>query len=89
MAGTTTLDISEARKQFNTIDERLATDPIIYVTRHNKTAFAIVNVEHICAMLETLEIMSDPDSFQMFQKSLEDIRKGRLHDHEDVKNELG
>ena len=84
-----TLDISEARKQFNTLDERLETEPIIFVTRHNKTAFAVVNFEHISAMLETIEIMADPQSFKMFQQSLDDIKNGRLHDHEDVKNELG
>lgn len=84
-----TIDISEARKQFNSLDKRLSTDPILYVTRHNKQAFVIVDVECMSAMLETLEIMSDPDSYRMFQQSLEDIRQGRVHDHEEVKRELG
>lgn len=84
-----TIDISEARKQFNTLDERLSSEPIIYVTRHNKKAFVVVDLECMSAMLETLEIMSDPVSYQLFQQSLEDIRQGRLHDHEDVKRELG
>lgn len=83
------LDISEARKQFNTIDERLKTEPIIFVTRHNKTAFAVVNAEHISAILETFEIMSDPESYRIFQESLRDIQEGLLHDHEDVRNDLG
>lgn len=84
-----TLDISEARKQINTLDERLESEPIIFVTRHNKTAFAVVNVDHMSAMLDTIEIMCDPKSFQVFQESLEDIKKGRLHDHADIKKELG
>jgi len=89
MTNGTTIDISEARKQFNSLDKRLSDDPILYVTRHNKEAFVIVDVECMTALLETIEIMSDPDSYRMFQQSLDDIRQGRLHDHEDVKRELG
>lgn len=84
-----TIDISEARRQLNSIDNRLSSEPIIYVTRHGKTAFAFVDAECIAAMLETLEIMSGRDSFNVFQESLRDIEEGRLHDHEDVKKELG
>lgn len=86
---TATIDISEARKQLNSLDKRLSSEQIIYVTRHNKKAFVIVDVDCMSALLETLEIMSDPESHQMFMASLEDIRQGRLHDHEDVKRELG
>ena len=89
MAPGVTLDISEARKQFNTLDERLASDPIIYVTRHNKSAFAVVDTEYLRAILETIEIVSDPRSLEMFKQSIEDIRAGRLHDHDDVERELG
>lgn len=85
----TTLDISEARKQFNTMDERLETEPVIFISRHNKTAFAVINCEYLSAMMETLEIMSDPESHRMFLQSLEDVRQGRTHDHEDIKRELG
>jgi PHD/YefM family antitoxin component YafN of YafNO toxin-antitoxin module len=84
-----TIDISEARRQLNSIDEHLSTEPIIYVTRHGKKAFAFVDVECIAAMIETIEIMADPDSYEVFQKSLRDIREGRLHDHDDVMKELG
>ncbi len=85
----TTLDISEARKQFNTLDERLLTEQMIFVTRHNRKAFVIVDLDCMSAILETLEIMSDPQSYAMFQQSIRDIAEGRLHDHEDVKRELG
>lgn len=84
-----TLDISEARKQFNTLDERLVLDRVIFVTRHNKSAFALVDTEYLCAILETIEIVSDPQSLEMFKQSIEDIRAGRLHDHDDVEKELG
>jgi len=84
-----TLDISEARKQLNSIDERLKDERIIYITRHNKKAFAVVNLDYLSAVIETIEILNDPEAMQMLQRSLDDIRAGRLSDHDDVEKELG
>ena len=86
--GAATLDISEARKQLTKLDKRLQEERIIWITRHNKKAFAIVNLEHMEAVLETLEILRDPDALKMLQESLEDIRAARLHEHKDIKKEL-
>jgi PHD/YefM family antitoxin component YafN of YafNO toxin-antitoxin module len=85
---TTTLDISEARRQFTKLDKRLREDRVIWITRHNKKAFAIVETDLFQTVLETIDILSDPDALKMFQEGLQDIRAGRLHDHEDVKSEL-
>lgn len=85
---TTTLDISEARKQFTKLDKRLRVDHVIWVTRRNKRAFAVVDTELLQTVLETIEILSDPEALGMLQKSLQDIKAGRLRDHEDVKREL-
>ena len=84
-----TLDISEARKEFNSIDKRLAKEPVIVITRHNNEAFAVVNIEYLSAVMETIEILSDPDATRMLQQSIDDVRAGRLHNHEDVEKELG
>ena len=83
-----TLDISEARRQFTKLDERLREERLIWVTRHGKEAFAVVDVELMQAVLETLEILRDPEAFKMLEQSLEDVRAGRLYDHEDVKREI-
>ena len=85
---TTTLDISEARKQFTKLDERLREDQVIWVTRRNKRAFAVVDTELLQTVLETIEILSDPEALDMLQRSMQDIKAGRLHDHADVKREL-
>ena len=84
-----TLDISEARKQFSSIDKRLKDDRVIFVTRHNKKAFAVVDLDYLSAVLETIEILSDPEAMVMMQQSIQDIRAGRLFDHDDVEKELG
>lgn len=85
---TSTLDISEARRQFSRLDERLREERVIWITRHNKKAFAVVDTDLLQTVLETIEILSDPDALSMLQEGLRDIRAGRLHDHEDVKREL-
>jgi PHD/YefM family antitoxin component YafN of YafNO toxin-antitoxin module len=85
---TDTLDISKARRQFMKLDEHLHNHRVIWVTRHHKRVFAVVDSELLQTILETIEILSDPKASQMLEKSLQDIRTGRLHDHEDVKREL-
>ncbi len=42
------------------------------------TAHALVNEQ----------AFDDPEALKMFHESLEDIRAGRLHDHEDIKKEM-
>jgi len=84
-----TLDISEARKQLNSIDERLRDEHVIVITRHNKKVFAVVDLEYLSAVKETIEVLSDPEAMQMLQQSIADIRAGRLHEHADVEKELG
>lgn len=85
---TATLDISDARKQFNTLDRRLKNERVLYVTRHGNRAFAVVDIDYLSALMETIEILSDPEAFQMLQISLKDIQAGRVFDQEDVENEL-
>ena len=83
-----TLDISEARKKFNNLDRDLEERPVIYITRHNKQAFAVVNLEYLETIIETLDVMADPAALDMLKQSLDDIENGRLIDQEDVERDL-
>lgn len=84
------IDISEAHRQLSSLDERLSSSqPIIYVTRHNKKAFAVVDLEFLGALLETMEVINDPESHATFLQGLKDAQEGRLHDHDEVEKELG
>lgn len=84
-----TIAISEARGVLNTIDERLASERVIYVMRHGKPVFAIVEPDYLWAILETLAILADPDVCALLRQSQADIDAGRLHDHADVRRDLG
>lgn len=82
------LDISEARRQFSHLDKKLESRPIIEITRHNKKAFAVININYLETIMETMEVLSDPETTELLQRSIEDIQEGRLHDHEDVLREF-
>lgn len=83
-----TLDISEARRKLTTLDRRLRRQRVIWVTRHRDRAFAVVDREYLEAVMETLEVLSDPEAMRMLAESIEDVRAGRVHDHEELKREL-
>ena len=86
---TNSLDISEARKRFNTIDRVLKERPVIYITRHNREAFAIIDIDYLETVMETIEVLGDPEAMQMLNESLRAIERGELIDQEDVEKELG
>ena len=88
MEGVAALDISEARKRFNNLDRDLEERPVIYITRHNTQAFAVVNLEFIETIIETLDVMADPAAMEMLNQSLAEIGEGRLIDQEDVERDL-
>lgn len=82
------LDISQARDQLDSLDQMLREQPVIKVTRGNQEAFAVVDLDYLDTVLETIEILSDPDAMRMLEQSLEDIRAGRLLDQDQVRREL-
>jgi len=81
---TNSLDISEARKRFNTIDRDLKDRPVIYITRHNREAFAIVDIDYLETVMETIEVLGDPEAMQMLNESLRAIERGELIDQENI-----
>jgi antitoxin YefM len=83
------MDIAEAAKRLSTFDQQLKTRPVIWVTRKRKRAFAVVDQEYLENLLETMSILSDPEMMKQIHASLEDIKAGRLIDHEEVKRLLG
>lgn len=84
-----TMDISEAREEFHRLDEKLKETRVVYVKRHNNTAFAIIDPEYLQALLETLDILAEPGAIEMLEQSIRDVREGRVVPHEDVEAELG
>ena len=84
-----TLDITTARDKFNTLDSELRQKPVIYITRHGKEAFAVVDIEYLETMIETMEVLGDPEATRLLEDSVRAIEAGELIDQEDVEKELG
>src|SRR3982751_867310 len=62
--------------------------PII-VEKHGKPAVVLVDARYFEGLIETLDLLSDPQAMKQLQRGLEDERAGRLIPHEQVLKELG
>jgi PHD/YefM family antitoxin component YafN of YafNO toxin-antitoxin module len=85
---TSTIDYTKARTQFPKMPELLKENKVLWVHKHGKAMFAMVDSEIMQMYLETMEILRDPVALAVLQQSLEDIKRGKLHDHESAKREL-
>jgi PHD/YefM family antitoxin component YafN of YafNO toxin-antitoxin module len=87
----TQLTISAARKEFLVLPEKLAREPerAIIVTRRGQPVLAILPWEFYESIVETLEVLSEPELVGELRRSIKDIERGRLLSHEEVGARLG
>lgn len=84
------LSISDARDQLTRLPDELAeAHDTLTITRHGKPVLAVLPWELYEAVLETLEIMGDPELMQALRSSEEDIAAGRVKPLDQVFDELG
>ena len=87
----TELTISEARKALLDLPEKLARTPerAVTITRRGQPVLAILPWEFYESIVETLEILGDPEMVTALRESLEDLKRGRLISHAEAKKRLG
>ena len=87
----TQLTITEARRALLDLPGRLAKAPdkAVSITRRGRPVLALLPWELYESIIETLEVLSDPETTGALRGSLDDIRKGRLVNHEAVRKRLG
>jgi antitoxin YefM len=87
----TQLTISEARKALLNLPEKLARTPerAVTITRRGQPVLAIMPWEFYESLVETLEVLSDPETVAAFRESLEDVKHARLVGNEEAKKRLG
>jgi PHD/YefM family antitoxin component YafN of YafNO toxin-antitoxin module len=87
----TQLTISEARKGFLDLPEKLAREPgrAVTITRRGQPVLAVLPWEFYESIVETLDVLSDPELVAALRESIEDIERGRLLNHEEVGARLG
>jgi len=87
----TELTISEARKALLDLPEKLARTPerALTITRRGQPVLAILPWEFYESIVETLEILGDPQMVTALRESLEDLKRGRVVSHAEAKKRLG
>ncbi|HAM55170.1 MAG: hypothetical protein A2X51_09690 [Candidatus Rokubacteria bacterium GWC2_70_24] len=87
----TQLTISEARKGFLALPEKLAREPerAVTITRRGQPVLAVLPWEFYESIVETLDVLSEPELVAALRESIEDIERGRLLNHEEVGARLG
>lgn len=86
---TKTLPISEARQNLATLVSKAANQLDEYViTVNGKPAAVLMSAAEFESWRETEEILSDKDAMKEIKEAEEDVKKGRIYDWEEVKQEL-
>lgn len=87
----TELTISEARKALLDLPEKLARTPAraVTITRRGQPVLAILPWELYESIVETLDILGDPEMARALRESLDDLKRGRVVSHAEAKKRLG
>ena len=83
------ITITEARNRFMKLPDQAAKEQILAVTRRNKEVMAVMSWELYEGLLETIEVLSDPDLMKHVKEGLEDVKAGRTHTLSESYESLG
>ena len=83
------MSIAKARAMMSQLPEILSNEnQAMAVTRRGKPVMAMMSWDLFQSIMETMDIMGDPDLMAALRRSIEDIRADRLIPLEQVKSEL-
>jgi PHD/YefM family antitoxin component YafN of YafNO toxin-antitoxin module len=83
------LSISEARHEITSLPERFAENPgAIAVTRRGKPVLAIMPWDFYESIIETIEILGDPDLMSALRQGIKDIEEGRTYSMDEIGQEI-
>ena len=83
------IPITEARNKFMKLLDQAANDQIFAITRRNKEVMAVMSWELYEGLLETLEVLSDPELMKHLRAAIEDVKAGRTHSLPEAYERLG
>ena len=84
-----TITLKELRPGLPEVIDRIDTKWDRYiVTRRGKPVCAMLSIEDYDAMLETIEILSDPAALKRIKKSKDEIRRGETIPWDKLRQEL-
>ena len=81
--------VSQARARLTQLaNELVDSQETVTITNRGKPVLAMIGYELYESIMETLEIMSDPELMGQLRDSLEEARRGELIDIAEVEREL-
>lgn len=85
-----TLSITQARSELTTLPAKFLKDPSpVEITKRGKAVMAVLPWDVFESMVETLDIMRDPQLVAQIRKSLDQLAKGRTVSLDSIKREFG
>ena len=90
--GRAPLAMAEARKQLPKLADALETHPeigAVKITRHGKPVLAVLSWDLYESVVETMEIMSDPELMAAFRQGVKEMEEGKAIPLEQFKREHG
>jgi antitoxin YefM len=83
------MPITTARHELTSLPERLEKDPgAVTITRRGKPVLAVLPWEMYETLLETLEVLGDPELMEALRQSMQEIEAGQAIPWEDAKRIL-
>jgi len=80
-----TIPLSKAKAGFSKLVEDVGKTRSAYrITRGGEAEAALISMEEYESLVETIEILSDPELMKQIKQSRLDIEKGRLATHKEV-----
>lgn len=84
------LSITEARNLLTRLPEELEkSHETVAITRNGEPKLAVMSWDLYQSMVETMDIMSDPELVAQMRKGIADIEAGRVIPWEEARKELG
>lgn len=90
--GRAPIAMAEARKQLPKLADALEKHPeigAVKITRHGKPVLAVLSWDLYESVVETMEIMSDPELMAAFRQGVKEMEEGKGIPWEQVRKELG
>jgi antitoxin YefM len=81
------LTIDQAQQQLPSLSKELTNEPII-ITQNGVPVMAALSYQHLSALMETLDILSDQDFVAQLRQSLTQAEQNLTIPWDDVKTQL-
>lgn len=84
------IGMNDARAALTRLPEELEAEPgVVSVTRHERPVLAIMTWDDYEGILETFEILKDPEALADLRQAVQDLDDGKARDFDEVAQELG